>query len=92
MTSKTLKASVEFAHKEANEAKTIATTLQTDVYKLKTELQNCRMETKQLREQNLRIETYNRRNNIKFDGIPEAKTDSKTYEISCLICLWMSMT
>jgi ribA/ribD-fused uncharacterized protein len=68
--------SVEHANNVAGDAKNIATGLEKRVAQLESDLMISQNTHKQLLEQTLRIETQSRRDNLKFDGIPESKGEN----------------
>ena len=66
----------------ADHAKDVATTaldkvslVDSRVSRLEADLKQCKAEQHQLHEQTLRLESYSRRDNLKFESVPESKDE-----------------
>ena len=81
------KTSLEFAHKQAQEAKEESRRALLEVSELRKEVSGLKYklaQTENLHEKFLSLETYSRRENLIFDGIPESAQEScleKVYDV-----------
>ena len=81
------KSSLEFAHKEAQEAKEESRRALLEVNELKKEVNGLKFklaQTENLQEKLLSLETYSCRENLIFDGLPGLRVLRKTVKRKCM--------